>query len=370
MSLTYIVGNPGSGKTYFAVNKLYEYFIREPKPTFFDPHPKSNKKNYRCAYTNINEFDFSKSDKIKKLDIDEFKANLSVLYSYYKSKVDDTELIKYAKELNLCNVLIVIDECHSTIFSHKGDKILIWWLTYHRHLYQDIYLITQNLSLVDSAYKKIAEFFYKAVDGSKRLFSRRFRYVQFNSPTMYQKRDIVVGGGVSLKFNSEVYKLYHSGNDTKHKSYLKYYFLVSFFLIVIIIVLFSFFKDYFTPPTSDKNSVSASKSIPIQNSFKTPASVSAPDVNTSISQIQYFYEIHCVYNDCKIEGYFPFSYKFFMASISQTEPLFIEYRDDSKGFLRIFAYFDKPIFEKLKKELKNEKDNFSSGSVVKSAFGK
>ena len=247
---------------------------------------------------------------------------------------------------------------------------MIWWLTYHRHLYQDIYLITQNLSLVDSAYKKIAEFFYKAVDGSKRLFSRRFKYVQFNSPTMYQKRDIVVGGGVSLKFNPEVYKLYHSGNDTKHKSYLKYYFLVSFFLIVIIIVLFSFFKDYFTPSTSDKNSVSASKSIPIQNSFKTPASVSAPDVNTSISQIQYFYEIHCVYNDCKIEGYSSFSYKFFMASISQTEPLFIEYRDDSKGFLRIFAYFDKPIFEKLKKELKNEKDNFSTGSVVKSAFGK
>ena len=146
--------------------------------------------------------------------------------------------------------------------------------------------------------------------------------------------------------------------------------LVSFFLIIVIIVLFSFFKDYFTPSTSDKNSVSASKSIPIQNSFKTPASVSAPDINTSISQIQYFYEIHCVYNDCKIEGYFPFSYKFFMASISQTEPLFIEYRDDSKGFLRIFAYFDKPIFEKLKKEVKNEKDNFSTGSVVKSAFGK
>ena len=47
MSLTYIVGNPGSGKTYFAVNKLYEYFIREPKPTFFDPHPKSTLKPIR-----------------------------------------------------------------------------------------------------------------------------------------------------------------------------------------------------------------------------------------------------------------------------------------------------------------------------------
>ena len=361
MSLTYIVGNPGSGKTYLAVNKLYECFISDTK---------TNKKNYRFAYTNINEFDFSKSDKIKKLDIDEFKSNLSVLYSYYKAKVTDSELIKYAKELNLCNVLIVIDECHSTIFSQKGDKVLIWWLTYHRHLYQDIYLITQNLSLVDSAYKKIAEFFYKAVDGSKRLFSSRLRYVLFNSPTMYQKRDIVVGGGVSLKFNPEIYKLYHSGDETKHKSLIKYYFLVSFFLIFLIVVLFLFFKDYFN--TSDKStrkvsSISTSPVVVNQIYGNTAVSV---DKNVSMAQIQYSYFVRCIYTDCVIDGYAPFTYKYFSLMISQVEPIYIEYKSDTKGFLEIYAYFDKPIFEKLKKELKNEKDNFSTGSVVKSAFGK
>nr|WP_314380585.1 zonular occludens toxin domain-containing protein [uncultured Campylobacter sp.] len=361
MSLTYIVGNPGSGKTYLAVNKLYECFISDTK---------TNKKNYRFAYTNINEFDFSKSDKIKKLDIDEFKANLSILYSYYKSKVDDTELIKHAKELNLCNVLIVIDECHSTIFSQKGDKVLIWWLTYHRHLYQDIYLITQNLSLVDSAYKKIAEFFYKAVDGSKRLFSSRLRYVLFNSPTMYQKRDIVVGGGISLKFNPEIYKLYHSGDETKHKSLIKYYFLVSFFLIFLIVVLFLFFKDYFN--TSDKStrkvsSISTSPVVVNQIYANTAVSV---DKNVSMAQIQYSYFVRCIYTDCVIDGYAPFTYKYFSLMISQVEPIYIEYKSDTKGFLEIYAYFDKPVFENLKKEVKNEKDSFSTSSVVKSAFSK
>ena len=360
MSLTYIVGNPGSGKTYFAVNRLYECFISDTK---------TNKKNYRFAYTNINEFDFSKSDKIKKLDIDEFKSNLSVLYSYYKAKVTDSELIKYAKELNLCNVLIVIDECHSTIFSQKSDKVLIWWLTYHRHLYQDIYLITQNLSLVDSAYKKIAEFFYKAVDGSKRLFSSRLKYVLFNSPTMYQKRDIVVGGGVSLKFNPEIYKLYHSGDETKHKSLIKYYFLVSFFLIFLIVVLFLFFKDYFN--TSDKSTrkVSSISTSSVVNQIYGNTAVSV-DKNVSMAQIQYSYFVRCIYTDCVIDGYTPFTYKYFSLMISQVEPIYIEYKSDTKGFLEIYAYFDKPIFENLKKEVKNEKDSFSTSSVVKSAFSK
>ncbi|EIX7887894.1 zonula occludens toxin, partial [Campylobacter jejuni] len=32
MAITYIVGNPGSGKTYFAVNQIYEYFVLPTLP--------------------------------------------------------------------------------------------------------------------------------------------------------------------------------------------------------------------------------------------------------------------------------------------------------------------------------------------------
>lgn len=58
-------------------------------------------------------------------------------------------------KLNHC--LIVVDEAHN-FFNKKNDEILTWWLTYHGHLYQDIILITQDLSLIDTGYKAVAEF--------------------------------------------------------------------------------------------------------------------------------------------------------------------------------------------------------------------
>lgn len=354
MSLTYIVGNPGSGKTYFAVNKLYESFIFEKEPSLFDKigDKKEKSKNYEFAYTNINEFDFTKSDKIKKLEVDIFKYHLAELYGLYQSKATDKELIKKAKELKLCNVLIVIDECHSTIFNKKGDKILIWWLTYHRHLYQDIYLITQNLSLVASEYKKIAEFFYKAVDGSKRLFSKKFRYVLFNSPTMYQKRDIVPGGGISLNFNSEVFKLYHSGNSTNHKSYLKIYFLISLILIIFTSFLFSKFKTYFS--NDDKKTEISTNLQTLNQNIQ-----SIKKVDNNISKITNSYKIQCFSDSCKIKDYEKFSYSLFRKMIVENPPLHYEVKELSRGITEVYLYTDKPVFEFLKKEVKNEKYNSS-----------
>ena len=58
MSAYAYIGLQGSGKTLKAVNKLYDNFI----------NPKTkNKSEYDCALTNINEFDFDKSEKVKYL---------------------------------------------------------------------------------------------------------------------------------------------------------------------------------------------------------------------------------------------------------------------------------------------------------------
>ena len=79
-----------------------------------------------------------------------------------------------AKKLNLYKALFVIDEAHN--FFQTKDDVLVWWLTYHRHLYQDIFLITQNLALIDRKYKPLAEYFYKAVPSSLRLNKKVFKY--------------------------------------------------------------------------------------------------------------------------------------------------------------------------------------------------
>ena len=88
MSIRYIVGNPGSGKSYYGVKVLYDAFIRPKHKSFFSVMPaiikayKNNEKHksldeilkdnekkdndYLVAYTNINEFKFELCEHIKK----------------------------------------------------------------------------------------------------------------------------------------------------------------------------------------------------------------------------------------------------------------------------------------------------------------
>ena len=153
MSITYITGIPRSGKSYYAMFLLYMYFIFiEPitplsklKNKLFPPKPK---KSYDIAYTNINQFDFTKSDKIKFYDHQKTYDILAILHEEYLNKKTDDYLIKLAKENGLYNALFVIDEAQN--FFDKDDKVLTWWITYHGHLHQDLIFITQNLELINS----------------------------------------------------------------------------------------------------------------------------------------------------------------------------------------------------------------------------
>lgn len=353
MSIRYIVGNPGSGKTYLAVAKLYEYFIDEKR---------KKEPDWLFAYTNINEFDFTKSEIIKPLDLDVLYDGLTDLHNLYLDKVTDDELNEKAKELNLYNVLFVIDECHSNIFHEKNDKVIIWWLTYHRHMYQDIWLITQNLSLVDTKYKKIAEFFYKAIDGSNRLFGNRFKYALFNSPTMYNKRDIVPGGGISLKFNPEIYSLYHSGDKTIHKSYIKYYFLISFLFIALFIFLFFLFKKSFM---SDEKEV-------IKQDLSKQNLVISKDLNSTNSPLKlpfgisqlYPYNVKCFDKKCFIfeaNSYIPES--LLKMIISDSSLYFYDYKELISGEFIYFFIFTSDVFLNFKEKRLDDDEKSSIFSI-------
>nr|WP_321322480.1 hypothetical protein [uncultured Campylobacter sp.] len=137
MSIRYIVGNPGSGKSYYGVKVLYDAFMRPKHKSFFSVMPaiikayKNNEKHksldeilkddekrdndYLVAYTNINEFKFELCEKIKKLDFVDLENKLTMLYTEYKNNKDsgDKELIELASELGLYKALFVIDEIHN-----------------------------------------------------------------------------------------------------------------------------------------------------------------------------------------------------------------------------------------------------------------
>ena len=348
--ITYLVGNPGSGKTYYAVFKIYQLFLFKPQNSFLSKFIKPEKqKEYTYCYTNINEFKFDLHDKFIKFDFDKFYADMSDLYELYLSKVSDAQLNERAKELNLSGCLIILDEAHNFLKA-KEDPVLVWWLTYHRHLYQDIYLITQDLSLISNEYKRIAEHFLKAVDSAKRLFKNKFRYILYGSYKMYQK-DVMQK--FHIPYLQEVFDLYHSGQSSSQKSFVRKFFYIALFVFIALSIYFYFFLKSLSSDVSDEQQDNQNQiSQPIQAAEPRHAHQTKPIPQTP-DKIQtpqtYIYNLSCIDDICtfKNEKYsFPYGYISF--TVSLRKPLYFYSTTKSKHLTEYFLVFDAPALDELK----------------------
>lgn len=230
--IEYDLGVPGAGKTYKAVYSLYANFGINSKLK----DSKFIHNDIDFAYTNINEIKLDSFDSgtIKKLDWDLFYDNLTTLHAHYKDKKTDSELIELAKNYDLFRCLIIIDECHN--YLDRNDVVLIWWLSYHRHLHHQIYLITQNLSLIYTKYKSFSEFFYVAKSSSLRLFKNQMTYSQFTSSRLSQNSKSAT---IKIPFIKEIFDSFHSGANQQSKNILKKFIIlaISFFILLIFILL-------------------------------------------------------------------------------------------------------------------------------------
>lgn len=243
--IEFTVGVPGSGKTYRALYALYSNFGLNEK--LRDPKFKHNDINF--AYTNINEIkiDHFEKDTVKNLDWDLFKDNLTTLHDLYKNKATDKELIVEAKELNMFECLVVLDECHN--YLDTQDKVLIWWLSYHRHIHHQVYLITQNLSLVYSKYKSFSEFFYQAKPSSLKLFKNKMVYNQYTNSRLSQ---VSKSGVAKLPFVKEIYDSYHSGANQQSENLLKKFALLAVFFLGFLVFMILAIQQYMTKDIETK----------------------------------------------------------------------------------------------------------------------
>jgi zona occludens toxin len=314
MAISYIVGVPRSGKTYYAVYNIWKNFIFKPNNTFLSKTFKffGNKQihkniDYKLCYTNINQFDFSKSDKLIKFDKDDFKKKISDLYFLYQSNVTDEQLVKKSIELNLNKVLIILDEAHNFL-TNKPDNILVWWLTYHGHLYQDIILITQDLVSISPEYKKIAEFFYKSVPPMNRLTHKNFRYIQYASYRMYSKADVV--GDFTIPSLQEVFNLYVSGQKNTQKSKVtKYIYIFVFLFFLCLYLLYDFYNSLVSDKVlKDTNSTNTKPTyqqfLNNKNQLSQPKKINIPNIDkkpTFLLKDKQIKIIDCFGNDCTIK---------------------------------------------------------------------
>lgn len=225
-----ITGVPGSGKTSYAITRLYKTFGKKEdiKKKIGNEFKISD---VNKAFTNINELKEEYFDNVNSLHFDDLITKLTVLHQHYKKdKWTDKQLNELATEYGISNSMYILDECHNYLDS--PNTVLIWWLSYHRHLHQHIILLTQNLSLVNTKYKAFPEKFYKAVPATLKIFDSHNIYKIYTNSRLSKNSE---AGKLKVKKMSEIFETYGSGANHKSKSFILPLLLLGGFLLIVFI---------------------------------------------------------------------------------------------------------------------------------------
>ena len=360
--ITFYTGIPRSGKTLKTVYDIYYEFIYDKK-SFSDKFKSRlgkeeiKEEKYLHLCTNINEFNFDLSDKFYKLNFKELYKDLEILYKLYIDNKTDDIIIEKAKELKLYKVLFVFDECHN-FFKDKKDDVLVWWLTYHGHMYHEIILITQDMSLLSKEYKTQGEQFFKAIPQTYRLSKNVFKYSLYSSFHMY-KNDFIKS--VSIKPHKEVFDMYVSGDSASSKSILHKYIYIFFTLLISCIFSFMYLVDSFSNDTEDSQN-SNNKEIIVNDNNKNDTK----EIINTLEKKDYDDEIldykfmslnctlkykYCLYKNKKIQlsTYYKLKDIFGVEELSITEI--------NNGFLRLDILAKPNFYNIFNGGLENEKNN-------------
>lgn len=310
-----VVGVPGSGKTYFTVDKTYKLITAE-------------KKKYKHIYTNINGFNYDKAneiatikDYVKPFEFDDLNIHIQDEYEFFnlqKSKklqkniplktdnqtiIEPEIVIDYDEECKAKGIyspyadsLIIIDECH-LYFEDKIDDPKIRFLSYHRHFNIDIILITQGKGLIHKKYLSFVETMYFALSGAKRFFSTRFRYRKYASYQEYAQNLIET---ISISLNPKVFELYNSGATVVSKSVLSKLLMPVFIGIIVVYGFYKFFiADRYNKSETPKQTTEQTQTVTQQDTKESKPKV----VNTDETDPDKkpFFAVTCFKKSCNFK---------------------------------------------------------------------
>ncbi|MDD2640961.1 MAG: zonular occludens toxin domain-containing protein, partial [Arcobacteraceae bacterium] len=187
---------------------------------------------------------------VNNFDYDKFYEKLKIVYEIFDDGKNRDLALDKAKELNIFGISIYFDECHLKLSNQ--DKIIVWWFSWHRHLNQDIYLITQNKTTIAQKYRVYPEIYIFAEPATKRFNATTMRYVEYANYSM-SKNQII--RRFTLKADPEIFKIYKTGEANKGQTYLrkKVYLISAFFLVPFI--AFYFFITSFMSDEPEKKDV-------------------------------------------------------------------------------------------------------------------
>lgn len=285
-----IDGLPGAGKSYYLVDYIY-----------------NNKDKYYKVFTNINEFKYK--DNLHRLEFsiasnyeDTFTYHLEKLKDIYDApNTTDKELTEYLLENDFIALgedgkykpfLLGIDEAHNE-FGKKND-LLLWFISYHRHLHVDCILVTQDYSMFASCYYKLVEYYLNAVPSSRVVLgNKRFKYRKYIAVPYNNEKTKT--DEIFLTKKKEVFELYHSGDIVRSPNVLKKFGLYILLGLVVAYIMVQLVINYMFPPTVESDNI---HSPTVQNvTGEVEALVKKKEKISTISNLKLI-ELSCTVKRC------------------------------------------------------------------------
>lgn len=201
-----ITGKPGSGKTYLAVQRMLELPV--------------GKYVIWSNIAGLNVDSFPEPSMFKQIPDD---------IRHWCQKETQIEYAEACREKYGRPMLVVIDEAQM-VFSEK-DSGLKGWLSWHRHLGQDIWLIAQHNRMLHQDYVNLAEYEIRALKSSLlNMLVYQYRMGGEAFKTMRRRRDRRV---------FEAYRSFDQSEVAKASFKLYYWGLAALILVILSVLFFN-----------------------------------------------------------------------------------------------------------------------------------
>jgi len=345
MAIECITGVPGAGKSYFAANILKKEYEKKKRLIYTNINLKVDYDEY-LKFLDVDVlYDFAKKEyelflNFEKLsakylkehtddDIIEIKKDDEENQEYIeysndsldsepeiKDKVFDKNDVsqyignydQYLKDSGLLNdiqgSLIVWDECHEKLQgvagmagSLKADTVWIRFFSYHRHFDVDIYLITQDITLIHRRYKPFISKYYFGQNPAKRLMTTTLKYKVYTDSKQFDKFYIET---INLPMKKEIHDFYDSGEYKPSKSVILKKILPA---IVLIVVAFAAFYFLFESNKSTKTIVKTiDKNVSYRDINHTVYTNRNYDNDIDIEESNHIVFFTCNLNNCTMKN--------------------------------------------------------------------
>ncbi len=241
---------------------------------------------------------------------------LNPAYAVYLTSIKEREAKSYFNKLFLNffkpiapiakykPTLLIIDEAQNhfgaedKITGKKAsvDPVIVWWISYHGHLFTDVFLLSQNYKKIHPAYLYDIEYFLNAFSSKLQLFTTKFKYNHYVA-TPYHKTNIAKKEYV--KKRKEIFEAYESGDKVRTKSLILPLLGYSLLGLIVVSALFTYIAYGLT--SSDNNSVKTSQNqnhIQKANTQRPDTHIQVIEEQISFSKLKYI-KLICIKNTCQ-----------------------------------------------------------------------